>query len=101
EAVLDNARNDLRGQAAGLFALVLAPHAVRDQIQLVAGIGHEAIFVVGPDALGTVGTDTDDKFRHEGRSTGSGAGKSSAYSSFIVPPFRLSNQKAITPNKMN
>ena len=52
QPVLQDARDDLGGQAAGLLAEVLASHAVGNEEEVVIGIGHEAVFVVGASALG-------------------------------------------------
>ena len=60
---LDAALNDecashfYGGQAAGTLAEVLAAHAVRHQIDVVFGVGHVAILVVGPQALGASAAD--------------------------------------------
>jgi hypothetical protein len=65
QPILNHSRDNLGCKTAGPLAVVLTAHSVRHQVQLVAVVGHEAIFVIRPDTLGATGTDSDDEFRHE------------------------------------
>ena len=64
QALLHDPRDDLRGQAARLFAAVLPAHAVGHEKKVVGAVDDVAVFVVLPDPLGRVATDTQNVLSH-------------------------------------
>ena len=64
KTILQHARHNLRGEAAGLLPGVLAAHAVGDEEDIMVRVGHETIFVIGSQSLSTAAADANDIFRH-------------------------------------
>ena len=48
QPIMQDARNDVRRHAAGLFAAILTAHAVGDKEDAAVRVGHVAVFIVRP-----------------------------------------------------
>jgi len=64
QLIVDDARDDLGGEAAGLLAAFLAAHTVGNEENVAVGVGHAAIFIVGALPLSAAAADVDDEIRH-------------------------------------